>query len=158
LIVLLMGVSGAGKTTVGAALASELGWQFADADDYHSPANIEKMRSGIPLTDADRAPWLESLRAIVLRWIDERRNGILACSALRAAYRDRLLVAPEVRLVYLKAGRDLLRQRLHDRKGHYMRESMLESQIDTLEEPDRALVIDASQPPARIVAEIRKNL
>src|SRR6267154_1537853 len=106
-VVLLMGVSGAGKTTVGKLLASQLGWEFADADDYHSAANVEKMRNGIPLTDADRRPWLESLRALIVTWTAAGKNGVLACSALKKEYRDRLVVGPEVRVVYLKADRDL---------------------------------------------------
>ena len=132
MVVLLMGVSGAGKTTVGRLLASEPGWAFADADDYHSAANVEKMRNGIPLTDADRAPWLESLRGVIVRWMASGKDGVLACSALKEEYRERLVVGPEVRVVYLKASRELLRQRLLGRKGHYMKESMLESQIETL--------------------------
>src|SRR5882757_3311339 len=106
-----MGVSGAGKTTVGKLLASQLGWEFADADDYHSPANVEKMRKGIPLTDADREPWLESLRSLIVAWIDDGKNGVLACSALKKAYRDKLVVGPEVRVVYLKADRELVLER-----------------------------------------------
>jgi len=86
MVILLMGVSGAGKTTVGQLLASQLGWEFADADDYHPPANVEKMRAGIPLTDADRAPWLEALRALITGWVAARKNAVLACSALKGAY------------------------------------------------------------------------
>jgi len=157
-IVLLMGVSGAGKTTVGKLLASQLGWEFADADDFHSAANVEKMRKGIPLTDADRTPWLESLRALVLGWIASGKNGVLACSALKKEYRAKLMVGPEVRIVYLKADRALLRERLLRRHGHYMKESMLDSQIATLEEPDGAVVIDADKSAEEIVREIRELL
>src|ERR1035438_10634917 len=96
-----MGVAGAGKTTVGQLLASKLGWDFADADDYHSATSIEKMRNGIPLTDADRAPWLEALRALISGWIGAGKNAVLACSALKRTYRDQLRVGPEVCLVYL---------------------------------------------------------
>lgn len=158
LVVLLMGVSGSGKTTVGELLASQMEWAFADADDYHSAANVEKMRTGIPLTDSDRAPWLESLRVLIQGWIASGENGVLACSALKRAYRDRLVVGPDVRVVYLKADQALLRQRLLGRQGHYMRESMLESQIETLEEPDDALVVDAGGTAEDIVAEIRSRL
>jgi gluconokinase len=158
LVVLLMGVSGAGKTTVGKLLASQLGWEFADGDDFHSAANVEKMRSGIPLTDEDRAPWLESLRALIVGWIDSRKSAVLACSALKRAYRDELVVGPEVRVVYLKADRSVLRERLLGRHNHYMRAPMLESQIATLEEPLDALVVDADRTPGEIVAEIRKSL
>jgi gluconokinase len=157
-VVLLMGVSGAGKTTVGKLLASQLGWEFADADDYHSAANVEKMRNGIPLTDADRAPWLESLRELMMRWIASGNSGVLACSALKKEYRGILVVEPETRVVYLKADRPLLRERLLGRRGHYMKESMLESQIATLEEPDDAVVVKAGQPPESVVREIRELL
>jgi gluconokinase len=149
-----MGVSGAGKTTVGRMLASELGWEFADGDDFHSAANVEKMRSGIPLTDADREPWLDSLRDLIESWISSGTNGVLACSALKSAYRDRLAVGPEVRLAYLKAERPLLLERLHARRGHYMKEGMLDSQIETLEEPKDAIVVDAGLPVEDIVCEI----
>src|SRR5271167_1992705 len=97
MVVVMMGVAGSGKTTVGKLLASQLAWTFADGDDYHSAANVEKMRSGIPLTDADRVPWLEALRSLIASWIAEGTNAVLACSALKCAYREHLLVAPEVR-------------------------------------------------------------
>jgi gluconokinase len=155
LVVLLMGVSGAGKTTVGKLLASQLGWKFADADDYHSAANVEKMRNGIPLTDADRAPWLESLRGLIVAWIASGESAVLACSALTKGYRARLVVGPEVRVVYLKGDRALLRERLLGRHGHYMKEGMLESQIATLEEPEDAVVVDADGAAEDIVRTIR---
>jgi len=155
LVVLLMGVSGAGKTTVGKLLASQLGWKFADADDYHSAANVEKMRNGIPLTDADRVPWLESLRGLIVEWIASGESGVLACSALTKEYRARLVVEPEVRVVYLKANRALLRERLLGRHGHYMKEGMLESQIATLEEPEDAIVVDADGAAGDIARTIR---
>ncbi len=155
MIVLLMGVSGAGKTTVGTMLASQLGWEFADADDYHPAANVEKMRNGVPLTDADREPWLERLRALIVAWIASGKSAVLACSALKEAYRDRLMVGAEVRVVYLKADRELLRERLLLRRGHYMKEGMLESQIETLEEPADAIVLDARSSVEDVVREIR---
>ena len=158
MVIILMGVSGAGKTTVGQLLASQLGWEFADADDYHSAGNVEKMRSGIPLTDADRAPWLETLRALIAGWIAGGKNAVLACSALKRTYREALQVSPEVKIVYLKGTPSLLHQRLHSRLGHFMTEQMLASQLTALEEPDHAVVVDVGASPAEIVAKIRASL
>lgn len=153
-----MGVAGAGKTAVGRVLATRMGFEFADADDYHSSASVAKMRSGVPLTDEDRAPWLESLRALLAKWVERGQNGVLGCSALKESYRQRLLIAPEVRLVYLKASRPVLAERLHARRDHYMRESMLDSQLAALEEPAEAIVVDADAPVETIVAEIQTAL
>jgi gluconokinase len=154
MILLLMGVAGAGKTTVGKLLASQLGWEFADADDYHSAANVEKMRHGIPLTDADRAPWLETLRALISNWLSAHKNAVLACSALKQSYRDILQISPEVWIVYLRVSPEVLRQRLRERHGHFMTEAMLQSQLADLEEPKGAVIINADALPAAIVAEI----
>jgi len=153
-----MGVAGSGKTTVGRLLASEMKWPFADADDYHSAANVEKMRNGMPLTDEDRAPWLESLRVLIGSWIAAGEGGVLACSALKQAYRDRLMVGPEVRVVYLKGNQELFRDRLLGRHGHYMKESMLDSQLAALEEPGDAIAVDAGLPAEEVVGEIRAAL
>ncbi len=158
MIVLLMGVTGAGKTTVGRALADALYWRFADADDYHSPANIAKMRAGIPLTDADRAPWLESLRNAIAEWIRAGENVVLACSALKAAYREMLIAGPEVKLVYLKADPALIQARVAARTSSYMNPQLVPSQFATLEEPRDAIVVDANNAPPEIVCEIRKIL
>src|SRR5258707_13583893 len=117
-----MGVSGSGKTTVGQLLASQLGWEYADGDDYHPTVNLEKMRNGIPLTDTDRAPWLEALRALIAGLIAGGNNTVLACSALKQPYREALQVAPEVQFVYLKGTPQLLRRAVHERLGHFMKE------------------------------------
>jgi len=156
-----MGPAGSGKTTVGELLAARLSWQFADGDDFHPPANIEKMSRGIPLTDEDRLPWLKSIRDAVQQWEALGRNAVIACSALKRSYRDLLGIGPNatnVKLVYLKGSYDLLLERLHSRKGHYMKEQMLASQLGDLEEPTDALTIDISNSPQQIVSEIRKQL
>src|SRR5260370_27581999 len=129
-----MGVSGGGKTTAGRLLASQLGWEFADGDDFHPAANVEKMRNGIPLTDADRAPWLETLRALIVGWIAAGKNAGLACSALKRAYRESLRGGPEVQIVYLRGAPQLLQQRLRARVGDFMSERMLERQLAALGE------------------------
>ena len=158
MIVIVMGVAGAGKTTIGRLLADALGWQFEDADSYHSPENVQKMAAGIPLTDADRAPWLESLRSIVQSWVSNNQSGVLACSALKQSYRERLQVSPRVRIVYLRGPIELIRERMNLRAGHYMKPELLQSQFDTLEEPADAVVADASGTPAEIVQQIRARL
>ena len=157
-VIVLMGVSGSGKTTIGSILAQQLGWIFTDADDYHPAANVEKMRNGIPLTDADRAPWLDALRSLLADWINRGTSAVLACSALKQAYREKLRVDQQVRVVYLKASSELLAQRLLERRGHYMKKEMLESQLATLEQPEDAVSVDASRTPEEIAQEIRRHL
>ncbi len=153
-----MGTTGAGKTTIGTMLATQLNWQFADADTFHPPANIEKMSRGIPLTDADRAPWLEAMRKAILEWIAAGKNVVLACSALKRAYRDELRPSPEVKIVYLKGDYALFAERIRHRHGHFAGEQILAGQFADLEEPMDAITIDAAQSPEEIVAEIRKRL
>ena len=153
-----MGVTGSGKTTVGTVLAQQLGWEFADADDFHPPANVAKMKAGIPLDDADRAPWLASLRQVIEQWIAKRQNVVLACSALKKNYRDELAVDREVRFVYLKGSYDLIYQRLKQRHGHFASEKILAGQFADLQEPDDTLTVKIDQPVEEIVAEIRRGL
>ncbi len=158
MVIILMGVTASGKTMVGRMLARELGYQFYDADDFHPRANVDKMRRGVPLDDADRQPWLETLRDLVRRCLAEHRAAVLACSALKQAYRRYLIIDPHVKLIYLKATRELIRQRLLQRRGHFMNPVLLESQFATLEEPKDALWVDASAAPREIVATIRRQL
>lgn len=158
MVIILMGVTGAGKTTVGQALASELRWKFADADSYHSVGNIAKMHAGIPLSDADREPWLVSLHHAISEWLATDEHVVMACSALKAAYRRQLLIAPEVKFVYLRATRELVAARLAGRENHYMNPTLIDSQFATLEEPTDAVTVDASLSTEAIVAKIRKAL
>ncbi len=153
-----MGPTGSGKTTIGAMLAAQLNWQFADADSFHPPANIEKMSKGIPLNDADRAPWLAAMRKAILEWIAAGKNVVLACSALKRAYREELRPSSEVKIVYLKGDYALFAERIRHRHGHFAGEGILAGQFADLEEPDDAITIDAAQSPEQIVAEIRKQL
>ncbi|MEG4997987.1 gluconokinase [Microcoleus sp. B4-D4] len=159
MIVIVMGVSGSGKTTVGKLLAQSLNWDFSDADDFHSPANIEKMSLGIPLEDADRLPWLLHLQATMDRWLLENKNVVLACSALKASYREILCRdQQQMKIVYLKASFELLTARLKTRENHYMKADLLSSQCATLEEPETAIIIDASQPLEVMVRQIENYL
>jgi gluconokinase len=158
MIVIVMGVVGAGKTTIGRLLAEQLGWTFADADDFHPPANVEKIRRGIPLTDDDRHPWLESLRGAIAKWIGAETNAVLACSALKRSYRELLSAGPEVRFVFLKGEASLIAARLRARHGHFADEKILASQLADLEEPEGAVLVDIAQTPPEIVAEVRGKL
>jgi len=158
MIAVVMGVTGAGKTTVGSLLAQQLGWEFADADSFHSPENVEKIRLGIPLDDADRAPWLRSLRQAMEQRIAKRQQLVLACSALKKSYRDQLSIGSEVKFVYLKGSYDLIYQRLRLRHGHFASEKILASQFATLEEPNDAITVGIDQSAEEIVAEIKRRL
>ena len=160
--VVLMGVSGCGKTAVGRLLARDLGWTFHDADDFHPPDNVERMRQGISLTDAERWPWLDAVGSFIAAAAAERRGVVVACSALARRYRDRLgLPDPRVRLVHLDGPAELIRSRLEVRTGHFMPPSLLESQIALLERPaadENALAIDIAAEPAAIAARIAAAL
>ncbi|YAF96929.1 MAG: gluconokinase [Nodularia sp. CChRGM 3473] len=159
MIILIMGVSGSGKTTIGKLLADSLNWEFKDADEFHSTDNIEKMRLGIPLNDIDRKPWLKDLQTAIALWLQENANVVLACSALKANYRQYLRLDHEnIKLVYLQGSLDLLQQRLLRRQNHFMSEKLLNSQLDTLEEPDDAICVDVSEPPQLIVQNIKTAL
>ncbi|MGH9488397.1 MAG: gluconokinase [Terriglobales bacterium] len=154
MIYIVMGVAGAGKTTVGAALAAALGCEFLEGDRLHPAANVDKMRRGIPLTDADRAPWLEAIRQRLEAAAGAGRDLVVACSALKQGYREQLNRGLEVRWIYLQGDPALLRRRLEQRQGHYMKANMLASQLADLEEPAQALRINAAEPAAAIVARI----
>jgi gluconokinase len=158
MIIVLMGVTGAGKSTVGRLLAQDLGWKFFEGDDFHSRANIEKMRRGTPLNDDDRRVWLEAIREAIDATAHRRESAVIACSALKRSYRERLRVPGETVFVYLKADIDLIHDRLKSRAGHFMNPELIESQFETLEEPGQALQIDASLPPGEIVERIRRQL
>lgn len=161
MIVIIFGVSGTGKTTVGKLLAREVGWHFLEADDFHPEANIEKMRSGHPLTDEDRWPWLERLRQQIERFLAVGEDAVLACSALKRAYRDRLRVSDEVKFVFLRGDRALVENQLRSRHGHFMNSGLLPSQFDDLEKPrpdENALTIELGRTPEEIVEEIRAKL
>jgi len=151
----VMGVAGCGKTTVGELLAKELGWSFYDADAFHPQENIAKMANGTPLDDSDRAPWLASLHALISTSLKEDRPGVLACSALKERYRQQLLAGNEgVQLIYLKGSYDLIWSRLARREDHYMKPQMLQSQFEALEEPANALTFDVSLQVDKIVHEV----
>lgn len=158
-IIIVMGVTGSGKTTVGKLLAQELSWPFYDADDYHPLSNMEKIRNGTPLTDEDRLPWLQSLRALMERILVEDGSAVLTCSALKKAYRDILLFRdPRVQFVYLRGEPDLIRKRVDARTNHYAGSAILQNQFETLEEPAGALAVDIDQDPSTIVSTILKLL
>jgi gluconokinase len=154
MIVVVMGVSGAGKTTLGRRIAERLGCEFIDADDYHPPQNVQKMTAGVPLEDDDRWPWLERLNALLRERADAGRDAVLACSALKEAYRAKLRAGiDDFRLVYLKGSLEQLRARVSERRHRYMPASLLESQLAALEPPGDAITVDASDSPEASVAK-----
>ena len=159
MILIVMGVAGSGKTTVGQLLAKELSWTFRDADEFHPPSNIQKMSHGIALEDSDRAPWLAGMRAAIEAWLRENTNAVLTCSCLKAAYRQTLVVDPaRVRFVYLKGRFDVIEARLRHRTHHFMKAQLLKSQFEILEEPQDAITVDVSDPPEVKVQKIRVAL
>jgi gluconokinase len=158
MIILIMGVTGSGKSTIGSMLAERLGWLFLEADDFHSAANKEKMRHGIHLTDADRLPWLDAIHAELQRLDAARKNVVLACSALNEEYRRRLMAGLDVKLIYLQGSRELIAQRVQHRTRHFAGEAILDDQFAVLEEPGNALVMDIRDTPEQIVGKILRNI
>ncbi len=159
MVLILMGPMGCGKTTIGKMLAEKLGWSFYDGDNFHPKENVEKMRAGIALTDEDRKLWLEILNGNIQRWLKDKKNTILACSALKQVYRDRLGVDQKtVKTIYLKGSYELLRKRVEERQHPYMDKNLLRSQLDILEEPKNGLTVDISAPPEIVVGTILNNL
>lgn len=161
MIVIVFGVSGAGKTTVGKLLARKLGWHFLEADDFHPAANVEKMRSGHPLTDEDRWPWLKRLREQIERSLAARENAVLACSALKRKYRDCLRVNADVKFVFLRGDYALIENQLRSHHGHFMNAGLLHSQFDDLEEPgpdENAITVESGRSPQELVEEIKMKL
>lgn len=159
MIVIVMGVSGAGKSLIGQALARALGWRFYEGDDYHPEANREKLARGTELGDEDRAPWLRALRREIEGALARGENAVVVSSALKARYRQVLVVDPaRVKIVYLKGSKELIRKRLEARRGHFMDPKLLDSQFETLEEPRDAIVVDVTPSPEEIVEEIQRRL
>ena len=159
MVIIVMGVAGSGKTTVGEKLAAALGWSFRDADDFHPPENVAKMSAGIPLNDHDRAPWLAAIRAHIDACLARGEGSVVTCSALKAAYRRVLVADPaRVKLVHLTGDFALLAARIGSRQGHFTKPAMLHSQLAALEPPPDALAVDITPPPDDIVAHIRLAL
>lgn len=159
-LLLVTGVSGSGKTTVGRLAAAEFGWAFHDADDYHPPANVAKMSAGIPLDDEDRAPWLAAIRAAIEANLATGKGAVFACSALKQSYRKTLCGGLEaVGLVFLRGDRETLMARMQSRDGHFMKPEMLDSQLAVLEEPPpgEAIRIDIRMPETEIIRTIRTH-
>ncbi len=159
MVIVVMGVSGSGKTTVGRLLAERLGWPFHDADDLHSEANKSKMHRGIPLNDEERMPWLEAVRELIAEYLHHGRNAVVACSALKRSYRTQIGAGlTAVKFVYLKGEFDLIERRLAERHGHFFDPQLLRSQFDTLEEPADAMIEEITCPPEMIVDSIITRL
>jgi gluconokinase len=170
IVILLMGVSGSGKTTIGRLLADSLHWEFSDGDSFHSPENIDKMGRGIPLSDADRMPWLQDLQTAIKQWLQADKNVILACSALKDSYRQFLTSDSNsdiqnewsqdhrIKIVYLKGSYELIQKRLQERQNHYMSRKLLNSQFDSLEEPRNVICVDIANSQSVIIEQIKTAL
>lgn len=159
MVIILMGVSGSGKSTIGWQLAHQLRWRFEDADDWHSSQSIAKMRQGIPLTDRDRDPWLRQLQRAIDEWRQTEDGVVLACSALKQRYREQLRCQEDdVKLVYLRGTLQDIRQRMAQRRGHFMSEALLTSQFESLEEPQDAITVDIHQDQSEIVGQIIQSI
>jgi gluconokinase len=165
MVILVMGVTASGKTTIGRLLAERLRWPFADADDFHSAANKEKMSRGEALTDEDRRPWLAAIHDQIWRWIAAGQNAVITCSALKKSYRELLLAPPAdaaapgaIKILFLRGSYDVIAQRLHNRHGHFADEKLLPSQFATLEVPQDAIALDIDQTPAQLVDQALQRL
>ncbi len=161
MVIIICGVTGVGKTTIGQLLAQELEWEFYDADDFHSVANIAKMKNGVPLTDEDRQPWLDRLRELIEQCLVAGENAVLACSALKKAYRDFLRVSDDVKFVFLRGDRREITEHLQHRREHFMNPALLDSQFEDLEEPqasEQALLLDLGRSPRDLVELIKTKL
>jgi gluconokinase len=158
MVIVVMGVTGAGKTTVGKLLAKRLHWQFLDADDFHPAANIEKMKRGISLTDADREPWLEAIHAALVQNAEKNQDVVLACSALKESYRQKLAAGSELRICYLKGSFEEISARLEHRSGHFAGAAILAGQFADLEEPADAVILNVGATPEKNVREALRKL
>ncbi len=159
MIIVVMGVAGSGKTTIGELLASKLGWPFFEGDDFHSKANVEKMAQGTPLNDEDRADWLSAIAGQIKLLEKESSSGVIACSALKNSYRIKLSkAAKDIKFVFLRGDYELLQKRLESRKGHFMKPAMLKSQFETLEEPENSIDIDIKNSPEKIIKAIVQTI
>jgi len=161
MVVVIFGVAGVGKTTIGRLLAEDLGWKFYDADDFHPKANVDKMRNGQPLTDEDRQPWLQRLRELIERLLVQNEDAVLACSALKEDYRNQLRASTLVKFVFLRAGRDRVKQQLKNRRGHYFDPKLLDAQFADLEQPTStqdAVTVDVTGGPRDVVNDIESSL